>query len=193
MSSRTEPPLAVLPKRLVTQTLPWLSMPSPLPLNPALKVSALVGSEAGKRVTESAEGAGYPDAVLLVNAEVERAHKRPARRILEALAQQLGLARIPLGDVNQLVLGNAHHPDIAARRNDHTLHQAELVVEGDAVWTCQDLPFLSNFEMDVAAIAGEPDIVLVVNRITECAAGESAAVEASGYRRERLTVRRELS
>ena len=44
-------PRSELPNRFVTQTLPWLSMPRPLLLNPVLNFSALLGSEAGKRVT----------------------------------------------------------------------------------------------------------------------------------------------
>ena len=53
------------------------------------------GGKAGNKV---AEGAGYPDAILLVNSKVERPHKRLARRILEALAQQVGFAGISLGE-----------------------------------------------------------------------------------------------
>src|SRR5271169_815913 len=51
MSAITKPPRIELPSRFVTQTLPWLSIPSPLPLHPVLNFSTLVGSEAGKRVT----------------------------------------------------------------------------------------------------------------------------------------------
>src|SRR5215472_17753751 len=40
-----------LPNRLVTQTLPWLSMLRPLPLQPVSNFSAFEGSEAGNRVT----------------------------------------------------------------------------------------------------------------------------------------------
>ncbi len=53
MSTRWAMPSSPLPNRLVTQTLPWLSMARPLLLNPTLKFSALLGSAAGKRVTWS--------------------------------------------------------------------------------------------------------------------------------------------
>ena len=46
-------PNSPLPKRSVTQTLPALSIARPLLLKPTLKFSALLGSEAGKRVTWS--------------------------------------------------------------------------------------------------------------------------------------------
>src|ERR1019366_5950380 len=53
ISARCNPPVFELPKRLVTQTLPRLSTASPLPDQPALNDSTLLGSEAGKRMTES--------------------------------------------------------------------------------------------------------------------------------------------
>ncbi len=51
MSPTTASPRTPLPTRFVTQTLPRLSMPSPLPLQPVLNFSALLGSDAGNRVT----------------------------------------------------------------------------------------------------------------------------------------------
>src|SRR5262249_27070784 len=53
MSMRWDMPSNPWPNRLVTQTLPWLSMLRPLLTIPVLKFSALVGSAAGKRVTLS--------------------------------------------------------------------------------------------------------------------------------------------
>src|SRR5215468_594250 len=53
MSTRWAQPSSRSPNRLVTQTLPWLSMLRPLLTTPVLKLSALVGSAAGKRVTLS--------------------------------------------------------------------------------------------------------------------------------------------
>src|SRR5262249_11657872 len=53
MSARWNMPSSPSPNRLVTQTLPWLSMLRPLLTIPALKFSALLGSAAGKRVTLS--------------------------------------------------------------------------------------------------------------------------------------------
>src|SRR5262249_46367940 len=51
MSTRRAMPSSPSPNRLVTQTLPWLSMFRPLLTNPVLKFSALLGSAVGKRVT----------------------------------------------------------------------------------------------------------------------------------------------
>src|SRR5262247_1881225 len=53
MSTRWAQPSSPSPNRLVTHTLPWLSMLRPLLTIPALKFSALLGSAAGKRVTLS--------------------------------------------------------------------------------------------------------------------------------------------
>src|SRR5215471_19137884 len=53
ISIRWDMPSSPWPKRLVTQTLPWLSMLRPLLTIPVLKFSALLGSAAGKRVTLS--------------------------------------------------------------------------------------------------------------------------------------------
>src|SRR5215831_7216965 len=53
MSTRWNIPSSPSPNRLVTHTLPWLSMFSPLFTIPVLKFSALLGSDTGKRVTFS--------------------------------------------------------------------------------------------------------------------------------------------
>src|SRR5262245_2815781 len=53
MSMRWDMPSSPWPNRLVTHTLPWLSMLRPLLTSPVLKFSTFVGSEAGKRVTFS--------------------------------------------------------------------------------------------------------------------------------------------
>src|SRR5262249_13899955 len=53
MSIRWDMPSSPSPNRLVTHTLPWLSMLRPLLATPVLKFSALLGSAAGKRVTLS--------------------------------------------------------------------------------------------------------------------------------------------
>src|SRR5215472_19177578 len=51
MSTRWAQPSSLSPNRLVTHTLPWLSMLRPLLTIPVLKFSDLLGSAAGKRVT----------------------------------------------------------------------------------------------------------------------------------------------
>src|SRR5262249_50907216 len=53
MSTRWAMPSSLSPNRLVTHTLPWLSMLRPLLTIAVLKFSALLGSAAGKRVTLS--------------------------------------------------------------------------------------------------------------------------------------------
>ena len=53
MSTSRAMPSSPSPNRLVTHTLPWLSMLRPLLTIPVLKFSTFVGSEAGKRVTLS--------------------------------------------------------------------------------------------------------------------------------------------
>ena len=53
MSIRWAMPSNPWPNRLVTHTLPWLSMLRPLLTIPVLKFSALLGSAARKRVTLS--------------------------------------------------------------------------------------------------------------------------------------------
>src|SRR5262245_26898429 len=52
-STRWDMPSSPRPNRLVTHTLPWLSMFRPLLTIPVLKFSVLLGSAAGKRVTLS--------------------------------------------------------------------------------------------------------------------------------------------
>jgi hypothetical protein len=51
MSTTTAAPRSELPRRFVTHTFPWLSIARPLPLHPLVNFSALLGSDAGKRVT----------------------------------------------------------------------------------------------------------------------------------------------
>src|SRR5215467_6922351 len=50
-SASTSVARAEFPSRFVTQTLPWLSIFRPLPLQPVLNFSTFDGSDAGKRVT----------------------------------------------------------------------------------------------------------------------------------------------
>ena len=151
MSSTTSnAPRTELPRRFVTQTLPWLSIAEAAAAVAGLEFLDLgrIGCRKARHVR--AEGVGHPDPVLLVDAEVERRDERLARLDRPALADDPALGRIALGEVDELALRDAQDPDIAARRDDHALHQSELAVEGDAVRTgVSDLPFLSNFEIDM--------------------------------------------
>jgi hypothetical protein len=69
-----------------------------------------------------AKGVGHPDAVLLVNREVERPHERLAGFLTGTLANDLTPGHITLGEVDQLVLRDSESPYIAAGRDDDALH-----------------------------------------------------------------------
>ena len=181
-------PSKPLPNRLVTQTLPWLSMPRPLLLNPTLKFSTLLGSAAGKARDVVDAAIRYPDPVLLVDAEMKWRLERFARLRAVAFADDAALADIAFGEVDELALLDAQRPDIAARRDDDTLHQPEPAAEGDAFRRRQRLAVLVEYRDGLAAIGGEPGIVLGIHRGAEGAALHPAAGEACGDRRKRLAV-----
>ena len=72
MSTMCAMPSSPVPKRLVTQTLPWLSMFRPLLLEPDVELGDL--ARVGGREAEDVVGAVRdPDPVLLVDGQVERA------------------------------------------------------------------------------------------------------------------------
>ena len=71
MSIKWAMPRSPVPNRLVTQTLPRLSMARPLLLIPVLKFSALLGSDGGEACHVVHSAIGHPDPVLLVDAEMK--------------------------------------------------------------------------------------------------------------------------
>jgi len=94
------------PKRFVTQTLPWLSMLSPLLLERTSIFTALVGSDAGKRMTWK-RAVRDPDAVLLVDRQVEWRSERFAGFGAVAFADDAAFLPVALGEMEQLPLGDA--------------------------------------------------------------------------------------
>ena len=102
------------------------------------------------------------------------------------------LVRSPFGKIDELALLDAQNPDVAARRDDDPLHQPEPAAEGDAFGRRQRLAGLVEDGDRLAAVAGEPGVVVGVDRRAEGASLHAAAGEARGDRRERAAVRREL-
>src|SRR5271167_2173530 len=85
-------PSRPVPNRLVTQTLPWLSMPRPLLLIPVLKFSTLLGSEAGKRVTCSTPlfATQYPN--VTTRGHDDSLHEAKPAAEINTLRRRQGLA-----------------------------------------------------------------------------------------------------
>ena len=88
---------------------------------------------------------GDPDPVLLVDAEVKWRQKRLARLCAVALANDLALGQITLGKVHELPLLDTQDPDVAARRDDDPLHQAEPAAKVDALRWRQGLSVLVEY------------------------------------------------
>jgi len=63
----TNPPLIDLLRRFVTQALPWLSIPIPLPLQPVSKLLHLARVCGGKTCDMSGKRIAHPNPVLLVD------------------------------------------------------------------------------------------------------------------------------
>jgi hypothetical protein len=142
---------------------------------------------------EVAKRIGHPYPVLLVDSEVERAFERFAGLGAVALANQFGLGQVTFGKVDELVSSEPDHPDVAAWRNDNALHQAELAIESDALGRRQRLAVLVENGNGLAAVTGEPGIVVRVDRSAESAAPHAATGEARGHRRKRTTIRGEFA
>src|SRR5208337_1998729 len=73
-----------------------------------------------------------------------------------------------------------------------SLHQSELAVEGDAFRRCQGLAILVENSDGLAAVAGEPGVVIGVDSCAEGAALHSASGKPGGDRRQRPAVRGEF-
>src|SRR5208283_869997 len=148
ISSSTAKARAELPNRFVTQTLPWLSIPSPLPLKPALKVSTLVGSEAGKRVTKSA----MPLVTQMRScwsiprkngprSDLHGSSLKPSQSTLALLGSPLGMYTnwfFETPTTQTSVLGVTMTPGIRPS------WPSKVMPSGPA----SDFPFLSNFEIE---------------------------------------------
>src|SRR5215469_13294468 len=66
-------------------------------------------------------GIGYPDPVLLVDAEMKWSPERFAGLLLVALAHDPALGEIALGELDELAFLDADSPDVSARRDDYSL------------------------------------------------------------------------
>src|SRR5271169_2577315 len=114
---------------------------------------------------------------------MKRSHERLAGLSVVALADDPAFGYIASGEVDQLSFLNTQDPYVAARRNDDALHKSEPTAEVDALRWRQGLAVLVEYSDGLATIAGEPGIVMGVDRRAECTAFHSAAGEARGYRR----------
>src|SRR5262245_4381953 len=151
-----------------------------------------LGRIGGGETDHEIGGVRDPDAILLVDGEVERPEKRLAWLGAVAFADDPALGPITLGEVDELALRDAQSPHVATRRDDDALHQAELAVEGDALGGCQRLAVLVEHRNRLAAVGGEPSIVVGIDRRAKSATLHPATGEARCHWREGLPVRREF-
>src|SRR5262245_21035493 len=84
-------------------------------------------------------GVRDPDPILLINGEVKWPEERLARLGAVAFADDPTLGPVTLREIQELALRDAESPHVAARRDDDTLHEPELPIEGDPLRRCQRL------------------------------------------------------
>src|SRR5262249_4374102 len=135
----------------------------------------------------------HPDAVLLIDGEVERSHERLARLDVPTLAHDPAFRVVATREEQQLIFRYAERPDIPPRSYDDPWHQAGAAAEGDALRRCQWLAVLVEHRDRLAAVAGKPRVVLRIDCCTEGAALHAAAGKASRNGREWLSIGIELS
>src|SRR5262247_4105970 len=123
-----------------------------------------------------------PDPILLINGEVKWREERPARLGVVAFADNPAPSPVALGEIQELALRDAESPDIAARRDNDTLHQPELPVEGDAFRRRQGRPVLVEHRNRLAPVAAKPGVVLGVDRRAKRAALHAAPGKPGGDR-----------
>ena len=123
---------------------------------------------------------------------MERSQKRLAGLLGRALANDPALRQITLREVDQLALRGPEGPHVAAGRDDDALHQPETAAERDALRRRQRLAVLVEHRDRMAAISGEPGVVVGVDGGAERAPLHSAAGKAGRDRRERFAVGGEL-
>src|SRR5208283_28515 len=110
-----------------------------------------------------------------------------------ALANNSTITDVSFREVNELAFLDAQDPNISVGRDDHALHQPEPPIERYSLGRRQRLAVFVEHGDRLAAVAGEPGIVVGVNRQTEGTPFHSTAGEASGYRRQRSPIRRKLA
>src|SRR5215469_11317214 len=124
----------------------------------------------GRKTRHFVAGVRDPDPILLINGEVKWREERLARLGAVAFADDPAPGPVTLGEMEELALRDAEGPHVAARRGDDALHQPELPIEGDTLWRCQRLAVLVEHCNRLAPVAGKPDVVLGIDRRSECAA-----------------------
>src|SRR5262245_31671704 len=136
----------------------------------------------GREACHFIAGVRDPDPILLINGKVEWPEERLARLGAVAFADDPALGPVTLGEVQELALRDAESPHVAIRRDDDTLHQAELAVEGDPLRWRQRLAGLVEYREALAPVAGKPGVVLGVDRRAERAALHAAPGKPGGDR-----------
>src|SRR5215468_2311578 len=97
-------------------------------------------------------GVRDPDPILLINGEVKWPEERLARLGAVAFADDPTLGPVTLREKQELALRDAESPHVAARRDDDTLHEPELPIEGDTLRRCQRLAVLVEHRNRLAAV-----------------------------------------
>ena len=136
---------------------------------------AWIGRGEARNVVDAA--VADPNPILLIDGEMERRAKRLARLRPFALADDPALGQVAFREEDELALLDAQDPDVAARCDDHSLHQAEPAAEGDALGRRQRLAGLVEDGNRLAAVVGEPSVVVGVDRGSEGASLHAAADE----------------
>src|SRR5262245_18537326 len=121
----------------------------------------------GREARHFIAGVRDPDAILLINGEVKWPEERLARLGTVAFADDPAVGPVSLGEVQELALRDAESPHIAARRDDDTLHQPELAVEGDPLRWRKWLAGLVEYREAVAPVDRTPVVVIGICRRTD--------------------------
>src|SRR5262249_42893609 len=100
------------------------------------------GIRCGKARDVSGNRVAYPDAILLIDGEMERSDERLAWLDLAAFADNLTFRVITAGEEQKLALRNAQCPDVAAGRDDYPLHKTEPSAKSDPLGRRQRLAVL---------------------------------------------------
>src|SRR5262249_43712526 len=128
----------------------------------------------GREARHFIAGVRDPDSILLIDGKVKWPEERLARLGAIAFADDPAFSPVTLGEVQELAFGDAESPHVAARRDDDSLHQPELPIEGDTLRRCQRLAVLVKHGNRLAPIGRKPGVVLGVDRRTEGAALHAA-------------------
>src|SRR5262249_53917829 len=136
----------------------------------------------GKETRHFIAGVRDPDPILLIDGEVKWPEERFAWLGAVAFADDPTLGPVTLREIQELALRHAESPHVAARRDDDTLHEPELPIEGDTLRRCQRLAGLVEHREALASVAGKPGVVLGGDRRAEPAALHAAPPTPGGDR-----------